>query len=165
MIITDFDAGTSSTAGDTLTLDLSVLNDLEDDGAFGADLVNFCEGDGSDLTSGGGTLNTQVISTDGSTGTATTEIFLIDIGTYANDAAITTAFGAGSLTFSTGTVNDNDGILIAYKTTAGNINIAGAQFNGTGGSSDSIDGVQTLVSLNGISTYGNFNSTDFLIQS
>lgn len=165
MVITDFDAGTSSTAGDTLTLDLSNLNALEDDGAFGADLVNFVEGDGSALTTGNATLNTQVISTDGSTGTATTEIFLIDIGTYADDAAITTAFGAGSLTFSTGTVVDNDGVLIAYKTTAGNINIAGAQFNGTGGSSDSIDAVQTLVTLNGITTYGNFNATDFLIQA
>jgi Ca2+-binding RTX toxin-like protein len=161
--IKDFDGGTATTAVDKIEFDLSELVALEDDGDFSADLVNFNSGAGTTLVSTGGTLNTQIISTDGATGAATTELFLIDIGTYADDAAIKTAFAAGDITFSTGTTDDNDGILIAYKTTGGDVNIAGAQFNGTTGSSDIIDGVQTLVTLENFSDFSVLNSTDFLI--
>lgn len=162
-IIKDFDGGTATTSVDKIKFTLTQLQALEDTGDFSADLENFNSGAGTTLDATGDTLNTQIISTDGATGASTTEIFLIDIGTYADDAAIKTAFAAGQITFSTGTVTDDDGILIAYKTTTGNINIAGAQFNGTTGSSDSIDGVQTFVTLEGFTNYSVLDAGDFLI--
>jgi len=161
-IVTDFNAGTSTSAVDQIEFTLAELNAMENDGAFATNVANFCEGDGSDLTTGGGTLIVQQITGDGQTGLAASELFAIQVGTYDNDDAIETAFAAGQITFSTGTVTDDDAVLIAYKTTAGHVNIAGAQFASTTGSSDSIDGVQTLVTLQNIAIT-DLDTTDFLI--
>ena len=161
--ITDFNGGTATTGVDQVSFTLAELNAMENDSAFATDVANFVEGDGSVLTTGNASLTTQLISGDGQIGAAATEVFLIGIGTYDNDAAITTAFAAGSLTFSTGTVVDNDAVLIAYKTTGGNVNVAAAQFNGTTGSSDTIDGVVTLAVLEGFSDMSILDASDFLI--
>jgi hypothetical protein len=160
--VTDFNSGTASSGVDQLEVDLSELNALENDGGFSADLVNFAEGDGTALTSTGGALTVQQITGDGQTGLAATELYALQVGTYDNDTAVETAFAAGQITFSTATQTDNDGILIAYKATGGHVHIAGAQFNGTTGSSDTIDGVQTFAVLQNVDIT-TLDTSDFLI--
>jgi hypothetical protein len=160
--VTDFNAGTSSSGVDQLEVDLGELNAMEDDGAFGANLANFAVGAGTALGTANASLTVQQITGDGQTGLAATELFALQVGTYDNDAAVETAFAAGQITFSTAAQTDNDGILIAYKATGGHVNIAGAQFNGTGGSSDSIDGVQTIAVLQN-TDITTLDTSDFLI--
>ena len=145
-----------SGSGDTLEFDLSELNALEDDGSLGADLVNVNTGGGNAalLGTGNAGLTTEIVSTDGTTLAAGTEVVLLDIGTYANDTAMAAAFAGGTITFNTtAVVVDNNAILMGYKTTAGNVNIGVAQYNGTTGVSDTIDAFQTLVVLENFSDY------------
>jgi hypothetical protein len=169
--VTDFNAGTSTTGVDQVEFDLSELNLANGDlaGAVG----NMTTGLGADngganssrLATGDVSLTTQRITGDGQTGIAATELFLLDNGaTYENDNALETAFAAGQVTFSTGTVDDNDAILIAYSSSAGNVNVGIGQFSGTTGSSDTIDGFQTLVILEGVSM-ANLDTNDFLITA
>jgi hypothetical protein len=135
---------------------------MQDDRGFSADLVNFAEGDGTALTSTGGTLTVQHITGDGQTGLAATELYALHVGTYDNDTAVVTAFAAGQITFSTAAQTNNDGILIAYQATGGHVHIAGAQFNATTGSSDTIDGVQTIAVLQNVDI-ATLDTSDFLI--
>jgi Ca2+-binding RTX toxin-like protein len=167
--VTDFNAGTSTTGVDQVEFDLSELNLANGDlaGAVGFMTTGLGADNGgansSRLAAGGGVLTTQRVTGDGQTGLAATELFLIDNGaTYENDNAFETALAAGQVTFSTGTVDDNDAILIAYTSTAGHVNVGIGQFAGTTGSSDTIDGFQTLVTLESVSM-ANLDSSDFLI--
>jgi len=167
--VTDFNAGTSTTGVDQVEFTLSELNAANGDlaGAVGFMTTGLGADNGgansSRLASTGNTLTTQRVTGDGQTGLAATELFLIDNGaTYENDNAFETALAAGQVTFSTGTVDDNDAILIAYTSTAGHVNVGIGQFAGTTGSSDSIDGFQTLVILESVSM-ANLDTSDFLI--
>jgi hypothetical protein len=167
--VTDFNAGTSTTGVDQVEFTLSELNAANGDlaGAVGFMTTGLGADNGganaSRLASTGNTLTTQRVTGDGQTGLAATELFLIDNGaTYENDNAFETALAAGQVTFSTGTVDDNDAILIAYTSTAGHVNVGIGQFAGTTGSSDTIDGFQTLVTLESVSM-ANLDSSDFLI--
>jgi len=160
--VTDFNSGTSSSGVDQIEVDLNELNAMENDGGFSANLVNFAVGAGTALGTTNATLTVQQITGDGQTGLAGTELFALQVGTYDNDTAVVTAFAAGQITFSTATQTDNDGILIAYKATGGHVHIAGAQFNGTTGSSDTIDGVQTIAVLQNVDIT-TLDTSDFLI--
>jgi hypothetical protein len=160
--VTDFNSGTSSSGVDQIELDLNELNAMQDDGGFSADLVNFAVGAGTALATTGGTLTVQHITGDGQTGLAATELYALHVGTYDNDTAVVTAFAAGQITFSTAAQTNNDGILIAYQATGGHVHIAGAQFNATTGSSDTIDGVQTIAVLQNVDI-ATLDTSDFLI--
>jgi len=158
--VTDFNAGTSTTSVDQIEFDLSELNDA--DGDLTNNVVNLQDGT-SGVVASTDDMSVQRITGDGQTGLAATEIFLLQTGaTFQDDAALLTGFAAGQLTFSTGTVTDNDAILVGYTTTAGHVNIGIGQFNSTGGSSDSIDSFQTLVTLQNVDI-ANLDGSDFLI--
>jgi len=158
--VTDFNAGTSTTSVDQIEFDLSELNDA--DGDLSGNVIDMQDGTSGALASTDD-MSVQRITGDGQTGLAATEIFLLQTGaTFQDDAALLTAFAAGQLTFSTGTVTSDDGILVGYTTTAGHVNIGIGQFTGTTGSSDSIDTFQTLVTLQNVDI-ANLDGTDFLI--
>jgi hypothetical protein len=158
--ITDFNAGSSTTGVDQVEFDLSEINDA--DGDLTAAVADMRDGAGNALASGDD-MSIQRITGDGQTGLTATEIFLLQTGaTFQDDAALLTAFAAGQLTFSTATVTNNDAVLVGYTTTAGHVNIGIGQFNGTTGSSDSIDSFQTLVTLQSVDI-ANLDANDFLI--
>jgi hypothetical protein len=158
--VTDFNAGTSTTSVDQIEFDLSELNDL--DGDLSGNVKDMQDGTSGALASGDD-MSVQRVTGDGQTGLAASEIFLLQTGaTFQDDAALLTGFAAGQLTFSTGSVTSDDGILIGYTTTAGHVNIGVGQFTGTTGSSDSIDTFQTLVTLENVDI-ANLDGTDFLI--
>jgi hypothetical protein len=158
--VTDFNAGTSTTAVDQIEFDLSELNDF--DGDLSSNVKDLQDGTSGTVVSGDD-MSVQRITGDGQTGLAASEIFLLQTGaTFQDDAALLTAFAAGQLTFSTGSVTSDDAILVGYTTTAGHVNIGIGQFTGTTGSSDSIDSFQTLVTLESVDI-ANLDGTDFLI--
>ena len=164
-VITDFNAGTATTSVDQINIDLSTLNAIATTGGFATTVTDIINGTGNTaVADNNATLVLQTMSGDGVAMAATTEMMLIDIGTYATDAKIETAFAASELTFTVGNaVTDNDAFLIAYKTGA-DINIAVAQMAGTGTSSDGIDGVETILTLQGITDFTDLNSGDFIIS-
>jgi len=164
-VITDFDAGTSTTAVDQIDIDLSTLNAIATTGTFATGIANIKTGHGGNAVDDtNATLTLQKMTGDGVAMATATEMMLIDIGTYATDAKVVEAFQASELTFTVGNaLTDNDGFLIAYKTGT-DINIAVAQVAGTGTSSDAIDGVETLITLQGITDFTNIDSTDFIIS-
>jgi hypothetical protein len=158
--VTDFNAGTSTTSVDQIEFTLSELNDL--DGDLSGNVKAMQDGTSGALASSDD-MSVQRVTGDGQTGLAASEIFLLQTGaTFQDDAALLTGFAAGQLTFSTGSVTSDDGILIGYTTTAGHVNIGVGQFTGTTGSSDSIDSFQTLVTLENVDI-ANLDGTDFLI--
>jgi hypothetical protein len=158
--VTDFNAGTSTTAVDQVEFTLSELNGATGD--LGANVKDVLDGTGN-VVATGDDMSVQRITGDGQTGLAATEIFLLQTGaTFQDDAALKTAFAAGQLTFSTATVTSDDAVLIGYTTTAGHVNIGLGQFTGTTGSSDSINQFQTLITLENVDI-ANLDGTDFLI--
>jgi hypothetical protein len=158
--VTDFNAGTSTTAVDQVEFTLSELNGATGD--LGANVKDVLDGTGNTVATGDD-MSVQRITGDGQTGLAATEIFLLQTGaTFQDDAALKTAFAAGQLTFSTATVTSDDAVLIGYTTTAGHVNIGLGQFTGTTGSSDSINQFQTLITLENVDI-ANLDGTDFLI--
>jgi len=158
--VTDFNAGTSTTAVDQIEFDLSEINDAQGD--LGANVKDLLDGTGNTVVSGDD-MSVQRITGDGQTGLAATEIFLLQTGaTFQDDAALKTAFAAGQLTFSTAALTSDDAVLIGYTTTAGHVNIGIGQFTGTTGSSDTINQFQTLVTLQNVDI-ANLDGSDFLI--
>jgi hypothetical protein len=164
-VITDFNAGTATTSVDQINIDLATLNAIATTGGFATTVTDINDGSGNTAVDDtNATLVLQTMSGDGVAMASTTEMMLIDIGTYATDAKIETAFAASELTFTVGNaVTDNDAFLIAYKTGT-DVNIAVAQMAGTGTSSDGIDGVETILTLQGITDFTDLNSGDFIIS-
>jgi hypothetical protein len=167
--VTDFNAGTSTTGVDQVEFDLSEMNLANGDlnGAIDALVTGLGADNGgsnsSNLATGNAVLTTQRITGDGQQGVAATELFLIDNGvTYQDDDAFETALAAGQVTVTTGAVDNNDGVMIAYSSTAGHVNVGIGQFNLGTGNFDTIDGFQTLVVLENVSM-SNLDSSDFLI--
>ena len=159
VIVTDFDAGTSSTQVDDIELDLSEMNAL--DGIFATAVVNLSLGNATNLASGD--LVFQTITADATAAGATTEMLLMDIGTYETDADFMTALAAGSLTVTVTAMTDNDGILMAYKTGSGDVNIGVGQFNGGATDTDAIDGFITLVTLQDFNDFSLLSAGDITI--
>lgn len=156
--ITDFDAATVTTQADLVHLTLTNLNAYQ--GAFATAVVDLSLGDASNLAAGA--LTIQTLTADDTALAAGTEIVVL-AGTFANDAAAAASLlTAGANTFTLTAVHDNDGILIAYST-GSDINIAIGQFNGAATTSNLIDGLATIVTLQGVAAFTNFNSADWVI--
>jgi Ca2+-binding RTX toxin-like protein len=149
--ITDFDLGTSSTAIDKFVFDISALKglstvtDIVDTGA-----VSSGDGDGTIVT----------LSTDG--GTITGADLVVLSQTYASStlalAGLKTA-GSDTIIFSSSLAN-NDAFLIAYTNGTDGF-IAVATTSATSSTSDDVDSVEVILTLTGISSFANFDSTDF----
>ncbi|MDA7467483.1 hypothetical protein N8942_06740, partial [Planktomarina temperata] len=157
LTITDFNAGTSTTTVDVLELDLSELNLLK--GMFANVVTELVDGNAVTVTTGNPVF--QTISADASTGAATTDIFLIDVGTYESDADFLAA--KATYTTSVTAVDDNEGVLMAYKTGSGDVNIGVAQYNGTPTDTDGIDGFITLITLQDFNDYSLLNAGDITL--
>jgi Ca2+-binding RTX toxin-like protein len=165
--ITDFDAGTATTTVDQIDLDISTLNAIATTGTFATTITELANGNSANIqnagSGGNAALVLQTLTGEGVVMATASEMMLIDIGTYATDAKIKAAFAASELSFTFGSsTTDNDGILIAYKTGT-DINIAVAQIAGTGTSSDGIDGVETFITLAGITDFTNIDTGDFIV--
>ena len=158
--ITDFNAGTPSTAADVLNLTLANLNAYQ--GAFATAVTNVVTGAGNANLAAGG-LTIQTLTADNTVLNAGTELVVL-AGTFADDAAARASIlTAGANTFTVGNaVADNDAILIAYSTGT-NINIAIGQFNGAATSSNDVDGLATIVTLQGLSAFTNIDTSDLVI--
>jgi hypothetical protein len=160
--ITDFSAGTSTTATDTVDITIANVNAIATTGTFATTVTNVVTGAGN-ANVGAGAVTAQKVTGDGAALASGTEMVFLDVGTYATDAIMLAAFAASEATFTVGNnVNDNDAVLVAYKTGT-DINVAVCQFNGSIATSDLIDGVETLVTLQGIADFTNIDGTDFII--
>jgi hypothetical protein len=160
--ITDFNAGTSTTATDTVDITIANVNAIAVTGSFATTITNTVTGAGN-ANVGAGAVTAQKVTGDGAALATGTEMVFLDVGTYATDAKLKAAFAASEATFTVANnVADNDGILVVYKTGT-DLNVAICQFNGTIATSDLIDGVETLVTLQGIADFTNLDGTDFII--
>jgi Ca2+-binding RTX toxin-like protein len=157
LTITDFNAGTSTTTADVLQLDLSELNLLK--GMFANVITELVDGNAATVTTGNPVF--QTISADASTALAATDMFLIDVGTYESDADFLAA--RTDYTTTVTQVDTNEGVLMAYKTGSGDVNIGVAQYNGTPSDTDSIDGFITLVTLQDFNDYTLLNAGDITL--
>jgi Ca2+-binding RTX toxin-like protein len=157
--ITDFNAGLSTTQVDDIEIDLAQLNAL--DGIFATAMDVLVRGNATDVTTGDVVF--QTITADGTAAIAGTEMLLLDIGTFESDADIMAAFAAGSLSVTTTAVDDNDGMLMAYKTGSGDVNIGVGQFNTAATTTDNIDGFITLVTLQDFNDFSLLSAGDITI--
>ena len=151
-IITDFDMGTASASADILQLSdaaltgLTTTTDVVDTGA-----VSVGAADGTVVT----------MTSDGQT------VASADLVVLANNYADTTAVVAGLATTGADTITygatltDNDSFLIAYSDgTDGYVAVAtaGAASLTT---SEGVDSVANIVKLSGVTSFANFDSSDF----
>ena len=84
--------------------------------------------------------------------------------TYDDDAAALAGMKtAGVDTFTLAEVDDNDGILVAYKTTAGDVNIAVAQFNGDVTTSNLTDALSTIATIDGLTSLANLGDGELIV--
>jgi hypothetical protein len=145
---TDCDLGTSSTAVDTITLDLTETEGL----TVVTDLVDT----NANSTAGGGAMTYAALSADGGT-VANADIVGI-IGDYADAAAALAAKTSWTIVYGA-VLADNDAFFIAY-TSGANVRIAVVVETGANANSDTIDSVTDLLVLNNVSL-SNLDSTDF----
>ncbi|MCH8851149.1 MAG: calcium-binding protein [Planctomycetes bacterium] len=147
--ISDFDAGTSTTAVDTFTFDESSLEAFTGPTQM-SDTSNFNVFDGDAFTVG-------TLSADGGI-VAAVDLVIIP-GDYADASVALAAQTSWTITYGAA-LDDNDAFLIAYKS-GSNVRIAMAVNNGVASAtSDLVNILIDLVTLTGV-TVGNLDSTDF----
>jgi hypothetical protein len=152
VVINDFEFGTAAAAADTLNLSLAAIIGL----TTVTDLV-----DTSAVTSIGTDNSIVKMTTDGQA-VASADLVVLS-GTYANAAAALAGMkttGADTITYGAA-LTDNDAFLVAYTNgtdsfiavaTAGAANLT---------TSEGLDSVENIVTFKGVTSFANFNATDW----
>jgi hypothetical protein len=162
--VQNFDAGTAATTVDTYAMaTLAELDAFVGSNAGGTAVSDMIIGNATSLV--GGALVLQVLTADAQALSATTEIVGLSTA-YDDDAAALTGMAtAGADTFTLTEVDNNEGILIAYITSGGDINIAVGQFSGTDTTSDGLDALSTIATLKGINTFANLGDSELIVTA
>jgi len=153
--ITDIDLGTSTTAADTLEISLEGIDAL----TVATDVVD------SSANSSAATNGTVVqFGTDAAT-IANADLIVMGNADFADNTAMLSALETtGSNTFTYGSdLADNDVILIAYSDGTDAYIAAAASAGASAETSNTIDSLTTVVTLEGITTadLANLDTTDF----
>jgi Ca2+-binding RTX toxin-like protein len=158
--IQDFDAGTSATQVDDISLSLAATNAFKGSNVSADAVVDMTVFKGGGVMSTGDLVFQTISANDTAAGTGA-EMFLIDVGTYESDADFLAA--KADYTISGGGNHANDALFMAYKTGSGDVNFGIAQLNGTSGSSDDIDSFTTLVTLVDFNDYSLLSAGDITL--
>jgi len=153
--ITDFEAGTSSTSADTISLSITALEGL-------TVLTNLATTNATAITATT-TQESITISADDQS-LAGTDYGLVILGgkEYANAAAVLTDLTTGGdRTFTFATTTDNDGLLIAYDN-GSDIVLAIAVANGSVTTSNTFDSVTDIITLTGLADASNLDISDII---
>ena len=150
--VTDFNPGTIATTVDIAKMSLTALKGL----TTVTDVVD------TGANSAANTNNTVVILTaDNQTPAAADLVVLSQV--YASDAAALAGMAtAGSDTFVTTALTDNDAVMVAYYTGSAT-HIAAAVTASSSTSSDAFDSVETVFILSGVDARATFADGDFVL--
>jgi hypothetical protein len=148
--VTDFDPGTIATTVDSVRPSLTALKGL----TTVTDIV-----DTGANSAGNGNNTVQILTADNQTPTAADLVVLSQV--YATDtAALAGMDTAGSDTFVTTTLTDNDAIMVAYYTGT-NTHVAVATTASASTTSDAFDTCETVFILAGVDARATFADGDF----
>ncbi|MDC1172631.1 hypothetical protein OAU04_06645 [Alphaproteobacteria bacterium] len=153
--ITDIDLGTSTTAADTLEVSLEGLDAL-------TVLTDVVDSNGNSSANTNGTV--VQFGTDAAV-ISNADLIVMGNADFADNAAMLTALetgGSNTITYGAD-LADNDGILIAYSDGTDSFIVVGANSAASAETSNIIDTLTTVVTLEGITTAGlaNLDTTDF----